>query len=106
MRRSCTRILASTGWDRAITSSSGWCTPGLAGLITKTDGGRQTINFANIGGDLGGAAVTQLYYPPLNRNFTQVMSTWGSSIGGDAVGYVANEFLPELLTTLHLKKSN
>ena len=79
---------------------------GTRGLITKTDGGRQTINFANIGGDLGGAAVTQLYYPPLNRNFTQVMSTWGSSIGGDAVGYVLNEFLPSPFTTLHLKKSN
>ncbi len=79
---------------------------GTRGLITRTDGGRQTINFANIGGDLGGSAVTQLYYPSGNRNFNQVMSTWGSSIGGDALGYVADEFLSGFLTTTHLKKSN
>jgi hypothetical protein len=78
---------------------------GTRGIITKTDGGRQTINFANIGGDLAGSAVTQLYYPSGNRNFSQVMSTWGGSIGGDAVGYVLNEFLPGGLTSLH-RKSN
>ena len=50
--------------------------------------------------------MTQLYYPSGNRNFTQVMSTWGSSVGGDAVGYVAAEFLSGFLTTMHIKKSN
>jgi hypothetical protein len=79
---------------------------GTRGIITRTDGGRQTFNFANVGGDLAGSAVTQLYYPAGNRNFNQVMSTWGGSIGGDAVGYVLNEFLPSPFTTLHLKKSN
>jgi hypothetical protein len=77
---------------------------GTRGIITKTDGGHTMINFANIGGDLGGSALTQLYYPSLNRNFTQVMQTWGGSIGGDAVGYLANEFLSGALTTMHLSK--
>ncbi len=74
---------------------------GTRGLITRTDGGKQMINFADLGGDLGGAALTQLYYPPGNRDFNQVMQTWGSSIGGDAIGYVVSEFLPDVLAKLH-----
>ena len=76
---------------------------GTRGLITKTDGGKTTINFANIGGDLGGSALTQLYYPPGNRNIDQVMQTWGTSIGGDAIGYVVSEFLPDVLAKFHHK---
>ena len=71
------------------------------GLITRTDGGKPMINVANIGGDLGGAALTGLYYPPGNRDFDQVMETWGTSIGGDAIGYVVSEFLPDVLHKFH-----
>jgi hypothetical protein len=76
---------------------------GTRGLITRTDGGKTMINLANIGGDLGGSALTGLYYPPGNRNFDEVMRTWGSSIGGDAIGYVVSEFLPDVLAVLHKK---
>ncbi len=79
---------------------------GTRGLITRTDGGHRTINFANLGGDLGGSAMTQFYYPPINRGFTEVMRTWGGSIGGDALGYVVNEFFPNGFTTPHLHKNS
>jgi hypothetical protein len=74
---------------------------GTRGIITRTDGGHTTFNFSNVGGDLGGSALTQWYYPPINRSFTQVMQTWGGSIGGDAVGYLFAEFLPNGLGIFH-----
>ena len=77
---------------------------GTRGLITRTDGGRTTFNFSNVGGDLGGSALTQLYYPSLNRNFTDVMRTWGGSMGGDALGYLVSEFFPGGFTTFHVHK--
>ncbi|ADW70471.1 hypothetical protein [Granulicella tundricola] len=77
---------------------------GTRELITRSDSGARTINFADIGGNLGGAALTQWYYPPLNRNVSQVMQTWGSSLGGDAVRNVANEFFPRGI--LHFGHSN
>ena len=74
---------------------------GTRGVITRTDGGHPTFNFSNVGGDLGGSALTQWYYPPINRSFTEVMRTWGGSVGGDAVGYLFAEFLPSFSGVFH-----
>ena len=77
---------------------------GTRPIFTRTDGGRKTINFSSLGGNLAGSALTQAYYPPLNRSFNQVLQTFGGSIGGSALGDLASEFLPGILTTLHFKK--
>lgn len=69
---------------------------GTRELITRTDGGHRTINIANIGGNLAGSALTQAYYPELNRGFNQVAQTFGGSVGGSALGYVVAEFLPDI----------
>lgn len=74
---------------------------GTRPLITRTDGGRSTPNFSLIGGDLAGAALTQAYYPPLNRGFTEVAKTWGGSIGSSALGFVVSEFLSDALAVFH-----
>ena len=73
-------------------------------IITRTDGGRTTVNFSNLGGNLAGSALAQAYYPPLNQGFTEVMKTFGGSIGGSALGDLASEFLPGLLEAVHFKK--
>ena len=69
---------------------------GTRELITRTDGGHQTINFANIGGNLAGAALTAAYYPPVNTSTTEVLQTFGGSVGGSALYYVVAEFLPDI----------
>ncbi len=69
---------------------------GTRGLLTRTDGGHQTINIANIGGNLAGAALTPVYYPPLNQSGTEVLRTFGGSVGGSALGFVVDEFLPDI----------
>jgi hypothetical protein len=73
-------------------------------IITRTDGGRTTINFALLSGNLAGSALTQAYYPPVNRGFSQTMQTFGGSLGGSAVGFAVSEFLGDVLQTIHLKK--
>ena len=37
---------------------------GTRPLITRTDGGRTTVNLSSLGGNLAGAALTPAYYPP------------------------------------------
>ncbi len=78
---------------------------GTRPIIGKTDGGRRTINFSDLGGDLAGAALTQAYYPPLNRGVTEVLKTFGGSVGGDAIGFLASEFLSDALHGLHITRS-
>ena len=73
-------------------------------LITKTDGGAQTINFALLAGNATGAAITQTYYPAGNRNLDQVLTTFGTSLGGSAVSYLFDEFIVNSAEFLQLKK--
>ncbi|MEO8737057.1 MAG: hypothetical protein ABI380_11005 [Edaphobacter sp.] len=79
---------------------------GTRPLIGRTDGGRTTPNFALLTGTLGGAVLTDAYYPQINRGFTQTAETFGTSIGGDALGFVVSEFLSETLQIVHLKKAD
>jgi hypothetical protein len=72
-------------------------------IITRTDGGHTTINLAFLSGNLAGAALTQAYYPPVNRGFTQVLQTYGGSIGGGALGFLASEFLGDIFHAMHHK---
>jgi hypothetical protein len=73
-------------------------------LVTKTDAGRQTVNYAVLGGNLAGSALTQAYYPPESRGFGQVMKTYGTSLLGQAVGNVFDEFILSSAEFLQLKK--
>ena len=73
-------------------------------LIGRTDSGRTTPNFATLSGYLGAAALAQAYYPPPNQGVTEVMQTWGTGIGGAALGDEVTEFLPDVLQFLHLKR--
>lgn len=78
---------------------------GTRALITRTDGGKHTINLAQLGGNLGGSVLTNAYYPQLNRGFTQTAETFGGSVGGSALGFVVSEFLSDTLAAVHLKRT-
>jgi len=73
-------------------------------LITRTDGGHQTPNFALLAGNAAGSALTIPYYPAKNTTFSEVALTFGGSLGGSALGYVVDEFIIDALVELHLKK--
>jgi hypothetical protein len=73
-------------------------------LITKSDDGRSQPNFSLLSGHLAGAALTNTYYPSINRGFKETAETFGNSIGGSAVGFVVTEFLYDVLQFAHLQK--
>ena len=75
---------------------------GSRGIITRTNSGRSTINIANIGGNLGGALLTDTYYPDRNTTCSETMETFGTSVGGSALGFAVTEFLPDLFHAFHL----
>jgi hypothetical protein len=74
-------------------------------IITRTDGGHASPNFALITGNIAGAALTNVYYPQTNRTFNQTTETFAGSIGGSALGFVVSEFLSDTLELVHLRKS-
>jgi hypothetical protein len=73
-------------------------------LITKSDDGRSQPNFSLLSGHLAGAALTNTYYPSINRGFRETAETFGNSIGGSAVGFAVTEFLYDVLRFAHLQK--
>ena len=75
------RIRGTTRWGAGHNFIVRVIYAGSRPLLTRTDSGRETVNFSEIGGNLGGAALTQLYYPSGNRNLDQVLQTFGSSMG-------------------------
>jgi len=75
---------------------------GTRPIITRTDGGRTSPNLALLAGTLGGAALTNTYYPQLNRGATQTLETFGGSLGGSAVGDLVSEFYGDVMHLFHL----
>jgi hypothetical protein len=73
-------------------------------IITKSDDGRSQPNFSLLSGHLAGAALTNTYYPSINRGFKETAETFGNSIGGSAVGFAVTEFLDDVLQFAHLQK--
>jgi hypothetical protein len=74
-------------------------------FITKSDSGRETANWSLITGNLEAAALTNAYYPARNRSASRTMLTFGTSLGGAAIGFGVNEFMDDALVWVHLKKS-
>ena len=73
-------------------------------LITRTDSGHSTPNFALFAGTAASSALTVTYYPAKNTTFSGVAETFGGSLGGSALGFVVDEFIADALVDLHLKK--
>jgi hypothetical protein len=73
-------------------------------VVTRTDDGRSTPNFALLAGNAAGAALTVTYYPAQNTTFSEAAETFGTSVGGSAVGFVVREFIDDALEYAHLKK--
>lgn len=73
-------------------------------IITRTDDGHATPNFALWAGNAGGAALTVTYFPAKNTSSKEVAKTFGTSLGGSAFGFFVREFLGDALEFTHLKK--
>jgi hypothetical protein len=76
---------------------------GTRAIITRTDGGRTSPNFALLAGNLAGSALANTYFPQLNRGPSQTMMTFGESLGATAIGDVVREFYEDVEHVLHLQ---
>jgi hypothetical protein len=75
-------------------------------MITRTDDGHATPNFALLAGNAAGAALTVTYFPAGNTSGKEVVKTFGTSIGGSAVGFFVREFIGDALERTHLKRKD
>ena len=73
-------------------------------LVTKTDSGRSTINYALLSGNAIGAGLTQTYYPAGNRNLHGTAATFGDSLLGSGVKFLLEEFFYKEASIAQLKK--
>ncbi|MDE1160350.1 MAG: hypothetical protein PW792_00230 [Acidobacteriaceae bacterium] len=73
-------------------------------FIARQDSESTTINTALLAGYLVTAATTQAYYPAQNRGFGNMISGYGTSIGGAMLTNIFNEFESDIKMTLHMKR--
>jgi hypothetical protein len=71
-------------------------------LITRTDSGHKTINGALLLGYASASAISDAYYPQVNRNARDTAEGFAGSLGGSALGFTLSEFTYSFWHDLHL----
>jgi hypothetical protein len=69
-------------------------------FVIRSDAGKDTFNFSEIVGAGAAAGISNLYYPSRERTFENTADNWGLNVGIDAAGFVAREFLPDVMHRL------
>jgi hypothetical protein len=64
-------------------------------VITRTDSGSGTFNWANVTGTAMSAGLSNAYYPPASRTATASAANWGTSVAGSGLVNLLPEFLPD-----------
>lgn len=65
-------------------------------LIARTDSGRHLFNVPEFAGNATAIAISNLYYPASERNFSSNLSDWGTQMSIDALGNELKEFWPDI----------
>ena len=73
-------------------------------VITRTDSGRATFNWSEMGGNALEAGLANTYYPPEERGAHQTAVNWGAQIESAALNNIAKEFWPDVRQFLFGKK--
>lgn len=74
-------------------------------LVTKTDSGKTTVNFAELMGNATAAGIGLSYYPD-SRNAPDYLQNWGTQLGTDAFSQVLKEFWPDVKRWWHKKRGD
>jgi hypothetical protein len=61
-------------------------------VVTRTDSGAGTFNWANVLGCGMSAALSNAYYPPVSRTPSVALVNWGTNIAGAGLTNIAPEF--------------
>jgi hypothetical protein len=65
-------------------------------VVTKTDAGKPTFNYANVGGMALGIGLSNAYYPDKSVNGTEVAARFGTSLVASALSNILPEFWPDM----------
>ncbi len=72
--------------------------------ITRSDGGGETFNAAEIVGAGAAAGISGLYYPSRERTFTKTYQKWATNLLIDGGTFVFKEFWPNINNTFFHQK--
>lgn len=61
-------------------------------VVTRTDTGAPTFNWANVVGCAMSAGLSNAYYPPVSRTLSDSLTNWGTNIAGAGLTNLAPEF--------------
>lgn len=64
-------------------------------LVTRTDSGGTSFNYAELVGNGISAGISLSYYPD-SRSVPSYLATWGTALGTDAASQVLKEFWPDV----------
>ena len=64
-------------------------------VVTRTNAGASTVNWANLTGTALSVGLSNAYYPMRSRNLNATAINWGTSVAGAGFGNLAPEFLPD-----------
>jgi hypothetical protein len=73
-------------------------------VITRTDSGRATFNWSEVGGNAIEAGLANAYYPSQERGAHQTAINWGAQLESAALNDIAKEFWPDVRQFLFGKK--
>jgi hypothetical protein len=65
-------------------------------VITRTDSGAATFNWANVVGCAMSAGLSNAYYPPVSRTALDSSVNWGTNIAGAGLTNLMPEFGPDV----------
>ena len=65
-------------------------------VVTKTDSGGKSFNYSEIVGNGAGAALSNAYYPQVERTAGNTMSKWATQVGIDGIANILKEFWPDI----------
>lgn len=83
------RLGTGSKWKRGIYAAS-------RVLITRTDSGGEEFNISEIVGNMATAALSNLYYPALNRSLDNTVEHFSINVLSDAGFNVLKEFYPDM----------
>lgn len=76
-----------------------WARVGYAisrSVITRTDAGNPTFNFANVAGSAMSAGLSNAYYPPVSRTLSVSLTNLGTSVAGSGLANLMPELGPDV----------
>ena len=75
-------------------------------LIARKDSGASMFNVPEFAGNATAIAISNVYYPAADRNFSANFNNWGVQMGLDAFGNELKEFWPDIHSRLRKWRSH